>query len=420
MNDIEHRLVRLESQVRRWRLASCIGGVSVIAVLAAGARRQDPAPPEVLRAKELHIVDELGTRLLTAGVDHHGHGVLMVFSKEGRPSVAVATYEDDGGPRGGIVQVKSHQGGDAVTACSDPEGHGVLSTRSLDRSVRAALWASPAVGGFDVSQDGATLVRAGKDSDGRGAVWVSEASGEFLARVGAGANGGSLELRSDQGDLAAALTAAATGAGQLDLLGGGQSRLLSAGADADGNGMIRLGSSDGTVLVTAGAAPLGVGGALWIGSKDGDNTLYAGVDRMGEGQIRISSNVNSAGFHATAGGLVLDSRAGDPTVSLDGRTDEGRLELRSGEGFTRRIDSTPRIREPRIESRIKGKFHGFERDRNYTLVNGQVWQQTSTESVTAELLRPHVSIARGSGRAHTMTVEGSAGSVTVERVERGR
>jgi hypothetical protein len=69
-----------------------------------------------------------------------------------------------------------------------------------------------------------------------------------------------------------------------------------------------------------------------------------------------------------------------------------------------------------VVSAIDGKFEGFEPDRIYVLLNGQVWQQTSYEYEYHYSYAPRVTISLSGGQC-VMAVEGMSRFVYVVQVE---
>ncbi len=68
-----------------------------------------------------------------------------------------------------------------------------------------------------------------------------------------------------------------------------------------------------------------------------------------------------------------------------------------------------------VESRISGTFRGWTGRTEFTLVNGQVWRQTSFECLYRYAFMPRV-IIYGTSGGHRMRVEGVPSTVPVTRL----
>ncbi len=69
-----------------------------------------------------------------------------------------------------------------------------------------------------------------------------------------------------------------------------------------------------------------------------------------------------------------------------------------------------------FESEIDGEFHGWSGNTRFALVNGQVWQQSSTGHARHHAHSPRVMIYR-SGPAIKMHVDGIDHTICVERIK---
>jgi|GEM_PF-1185514 len=69
-----------------------------------------------------------------------------------------------------------------------------------------------------------------------------------------------------------------------------------------------------------------------------------------------------------------------------------------------------------IQSTINYKFEGFAKDKTYTLSNGQIWKQTSTQSKTAKMFMPMATIYLKDGE-YKLIVEGCEETPTVVRIK---
>lgn len=61
-------------------------------------------------------------------------------------------------------------------------------------------------------------------------------------------------------------------------------------------------------------------------------------------------------------------------------------------------------------------FEGFEHDKIFKLLNGQIWQQTSFTYKYSFKFSPKVTIYK-SGTSYKMIVDGVDGTITVERLK---
>ncbi len=80
--------------------------------------------------------------------------------------------------------------------------------------------------------------------------------------------------------------------------------------------------------------------------------------------------------------------------------------------FKPNILNTPDI----FENRIDGKFEGWNGDTRFTLVNGQIWQQSSYALTHHYSYSPAVLIYR-SGTGYKMKVDGVNHTISVRRVK---
>lgn len=107
------------------------------------------------------------------------------------------------------------------------------------------------------------------------------------------------------------------------------------------------------------------------------------------------------------------ARQAPEAAALEAAREEGRQEVvRKNRGFFDFGSSEP------IESRLVGEFRGFAHNREYTLENGQVWQQTDDATlygVRAE--NPEVRIRPGALGAWWMRVGNNATQAKVKRVK---
>jgi hypothetical protein len=70
-----------------------------------------------------------------------------------------------------------------------------------------------------------------------------------------------------------------------------------------------------------------------------------------------------------------------------------------------------------IESRIAGRFDGWQAKDRLTLANGQVWQINDGSTGVLNLLDPKVTIRRGALGAFYLEIEGTNRSPRVKRVQ---
>ena len=69
-----------------------------------------------------------------------------------------------------------------------------------------------------------------------------------------------------------------------------------------------------------------------------------------------------------------------------------------------------------IESQIKGAFEGFDSEKVFNLVNGQIWQQSSDEYDYRNAYMPNVTIYK-SGSGFKMIVDGVNKTISVIRLK---
>lgn len=100
-------------------------------------------------------------------------------------------------------------------------------------------------------------------------------------------------------------------------------------------------------------------------------------------------------------------------AALEAAREQGRQEVvRKNRGFFDFGSDEP------IESRLVGEFRGFARNREYTLENGQVWQQTDDATLYGvRAQNPEVRIRPGALGAWWLRVGNNATQAKVKRVK---
>lgn len=125
----------------------------------------------------------------------------------------------------------------------------------------------------------------------------------------------------------------------------------------------------------------------------------AGLDKLSAAEL---ASLN-AWLHANA----------PSQAALEAAREQGRQEVvQKNRGFLTFGSDEP------IESRLQGEFRGFARNREYTLENGQVWQQTDDSSLYGvRLQNPEVRIHPGALGAWWLRVGNNAVQAKVKRVK---
>ena len=81
----------------------------------------------------------------------------------------------------------------------------------------------------------------------------------------------------------------------------------------------------------------------------------------------------------------------------------------------------PQVRLPSptemLESRIAGRFEGWDPGTRLKLANGQVWEVLDTKRVSHELDNPTVRIKRGMLGSFFMEIDGVSATPRVRRVQ---
>jgi hypothetical protein len=115
------------------------------------------------------------------------------------------------------------------------------------------------------------------------------------------------------------------------------------------------------------------------------------------------------------GNVVQEARTETREKVRDEEREKARAEQRekAQRNFGR---ETPAEGEEAIESRILGRFTGWEGNTVFILENGQVWKQRDTSNVYQPVTDPKVTI-RKSAFGYRMSVEGIGPSVGVTRVK---
>jgi hypothetical protein len=124
----------------------------------------------------------------------------------------------------------------------------------------------------------------------------------------------------------------------------------------------------------------------------------AGLDKLSAGEL---ANLNAWLNH------TIDTETAKATVKAKKKVED------DNRGFFNFGTTEP------VVGRITGEFRGFEKGRQYTLDNGQVWRQTDTASLAGvHISNPEVQIKPGMiGNAWYMMIKGYSTNAKVERVK---
>ncbi len=298
---IETELGRSQRAARRWRIAA-LSLAAPLAALVLGAAMQAGDIPEVLRARRLEIVDSQDRVIMLASHDGVG-GRVDLWNDTGANTVRLGSTADGGDivvfhsslvpvcgisatPAGGRVESLcavggggaaidsgdagsrvsiSDSGGNLAVNLSNAAAGGLLETRTSSGVLAAAIGAGSGAGGFvQVSNgQGAQVFAAHSRQDGTGKLSLAGAKGEpnFVAETGA-ENGGTLSMF-------------ACG-----------HRVVGLGAGSDG-GLLNLATMNGNNVLAAGAASDADGGLIWLRSGAGRTLVRAGVGADGAGQVTV-------------------------------------------------------------------------------------------------------------------------------------
>lgn len=125
----------------------------------------------------------------------------------------------------------------------------------------------------------------------------------------------------------------------------------------------------------------------------------AGLDKLSAAEL---ANLNTWLSHNALG-----------EAALEAAREQGRQEVvRKNRGFFDFGSSEP------IVSRLQGEFRGFARNREYTLENGQVWQQTDDATLYGvRAQNPEVRIRPGALGAWWLRVGNNAVQAKVKRIK---
>lgn len=298
---IEAQLGRTQRSARRWRMtAICLA--TPLAVLTLGAAMQASSTPDVLRARRLEIVDSQDRVIMLVSHDGVG-GRIDLWNDTGVNTVRVGSTPDGGDivvfhsslvPVCGISATAA--GGRVESLCAVGGGSAALDSSDIGSSVSisdsggsvAASLSNTAAGGLLETRTPSGVVAAaiGTGSAGGGFVQVSNGQGAQVFAAQSRQDGtGKLSLAGAKGEPNFVAETGAENGGTLAMFAGGQ-RVVGLGAGSNG-GLLNLATMNGNNVVVAGAASDADGGLIWLRSGTGRTLVRAGVGTDGAGQVTV-------------------------------------------------------------------------------------------------------------------------------------
>jgi hypothetical protein len=113
--EFELRLERLERRVNRYRLASILLGLALVAVAGIAATAPVAVSPEV-RTRKILVVNDTGKEVVRMFAGPHG-GVLDILNNDDKPTVRAGSWE-----KGGKVTLSDGTGNVYMELVSDDVG----------------------------------------------------------------------------------------------------------------------------------------------------------------------------------------------------------------------------------------------------------------------------------------------------------
>ncbi|MCC7264447.1 MAG: hypothetical protein IT369_18195 [Candidatus Latescibacteria bacterium] len=191
--EIEQRLTALERQIRQLRLLAAALGTGLVALLSLGATGQPAVQDfQVVRTRDLLVVDDQGRVMCSVGEDGEGNGRLALNSRADK-QVFVAGADERGN---GQMLISSNTDQGVFSAVVDADGNGRLLVGSRKQR---------------------PLVSAGADKQGHGQFLLFSGSERTVlsAGVDAAGNGGIVDLFNGAGQGVVQLSCDGQGAGMV-------------------------------------------------------------------------------------------------------------------------------------------------------------------------------------------------------------
>jgi len=112
-----------------------------------------------------------------------------------------------------------------------------------------------------------------------------------------------------------------------------------------------------------------------------------------------------------------DSKA-DQNNQIKGTNDLKKDEQQNVSNTEEEFGQLKDLSEPdEINTSVVGVFNGWSGKTEFTLQNGQVWQQSGNGMLTAKIESPKIRIRRGLFGSYILTVEGFNSSIKVKRIK---
>ena len=257
-------------------LGMLTGGGLVITALMVGAAQNHP---QVIRARQFEVVDEIGTVQLVLGTNRQG-GSLSVRDRLGRTVLLFATADDSGAmvlthpelDRPGVVLRATSRGGSM--SLNDQSGHvAVAAGASGEESLRIG------------DGRGGTAMTIGASAQGAASMLAYGAEGRRLASLSSDAAGGGLIETYVQGRPLVTLSSTIGGHGQIKTMGLEGQALAMLTATGDDQGQFYTFASDGRPLVALASRPGGPTARVY--NANGDPAVTIETDEQGRGIIGL-------------------------------------------------------------------------------------------------------------------------------------
>lgn len=262
-------------------LGMVTGTALLMTGLVLGGIASSPAVQEIqqtIRARQIEIVDELGTTVLALGANRDG-GSISVRDNFGRTLLLMSAAES-----GGTIAVKSADRLQTVATMQARKTGGAIGIRAVDGESSATL---------DISDDQLPqFALAGSDDQPR-----------VLAGATAAGNG-YLETRSPAGERLVALSATVGNHGQISTHAPGGGKLVNLTATANDEGQLYTYNDAGLPLVALATQPNGP--TVRIFNMLGEPIITLDAVEGGDGEIGVF-NRDGAGTIVTANEPVARS-----------------------------------------------------------------------------------------------------------------
>ncbi len=259
-------------------------GLGLFLGAAASSPSPDSSPADQLRARQIAIVDEVGTELMVLGGSQSG-GSISVRDRIGRTMLVAGA-----GPQGGIVAMNRHEDGRRALNLRATGAGGALDLFDDRENRSVILQSDPDDSHLELRHHrGETRPRIRLDFSERNSGTLRLSSREHdLVRLGAhGLGGGQIETFRADGERQIALTVTREEQGQLVTFDSGGKPLVQLTATPDRVGQIYTYGPEGEPWIALASHPTGP--SLRLFSPEGHPAVVIESDDEGAGEIGLWS-----------------------------------------------------------------------------------------------------------------------------------